>query len=393
MSLFGLGCFKMRANCYFIMFSVIGVLLSGCMSVFQIIAPSPAYQLRDSTLPVKTVWALEIDETFWNPPIFATPETLLAQTDQHIYSIDVPSGKVLWKYKLDRANNKGELAKLLVAYKGHVLTANSYNTTIQSIDLDTGRLNWEIPLDKYVKARSNKPQALQIIAYEKFLLVLINLIRGTTIVALDIDNGDLIWRSTPEVMPSEMYLEPSTQQLIVSSSDSWWFLNVTNGQVTQILQLFLPSLRQPTYSDQMLFTSGDSTRAIRIPTLEQTWEFTHDCADRAKIFTPPYVLDNDAYILTSCGLLYKLDMFTGAIRWRVNHEAKLNSFIVFQRTGYLLDENGSLNAINLNDGSTVGSLLVEPAGVPIGTFDALATNQEVLILSYGNNQLFAFEKR
>lgn len=392
----------MSVSALLLKLGVFALIISGCTSVLngeRFNTPTSMYQISNSTLPITLTWETKLQETILNPPVFTSSDILLAETSDTLYGLDISSGKVVWQHQLNGSTSKYSVDKFLISHKNHVFVANSAQTAIQSLDLQTGTLQWEVSLDKYVKAITNKPQAVQLIADNDKLYILVSLVRGTAVIALDIARGDLVWRSPPEIgeiTPNAMYLSPSqssTPYLVVQTVDVWWYLDTVSGKLWQTLNLGL-SADTPTQYKGFLYTGGNNVLAVELATLGQIWEFKPECSNnRDRVIETPYVVDNAAYVMTTCGLFYKLDTLNGSVQWRTNQEAKLNSFTIFQNMGYLLNRNGSLNSVNLENGQVTGTLWAEPNTVPIGVYNAVVTNQEVLILSYGTQQLFAFKSK
>jgi hypothetical protein len=89
-----------------------------------------------------------------------------------------------------------------------------------------------------------------------------------------------------------------------------------------------------------------------------------------------------------------LDTFRdGQLLWRYEDgdKQRVASFTIFQDNGYLLTRDATLHALDLITGQETGRMEFKPRSVPATTSHHLTTTPSLLLLRYGNHQLFAFE--
>jgi outer membrane protein assembly factor BamB len=86
----------------------------------------------------------------------------------------------------------------------------------------------------------------------------------------------------------------------------------------------------------------------------------------------------------------QVDLATGRQRWLAEVSPLAHSFEPVGGTGYALTPYGDLYAVNISNGETEVVMSLEPPEIGGTTYRHLVSDGDILILTPGNNQAFAF---
>ena len=155
----------------------------------------------------------------------------------------------------------------------------------------------------------------------------------------------------------------------------------------------LRTTREPTYAEGIAYTSGGRARAVDLETGQILWSFRPDACeseDKRTVFEPPILADDVAYLLTACEYVAQVDLESGKQQWLAEIPPHPKSFEPVATGGYALTAIGDLFHVDKQDGARELMLSLSPPEIHLTTYRHLVSDGDILILTPGNNQAFAF---
>lgn len=372
------------------------VLLSGCNAdaynehgyVFD---PADHYDLSnvDEALPV--LWTFTTDEQIMNPVVIDGERAVYIHTDETVYAVDPEGGSLIWRHPVEHT-----VRPFVVPFGDILLIPAKRERVLQGIDADSGELLWELPFHNHVQANADRPQMTDIAVDDKHAYVLLSLNRGTAILAIDPQTGEVLWKSPDELaagLSGSIFQDDEDDFIRTTGARGTWKLSKADGHIIERVIRSTKSSGRPTYADGVAYTGGGPARAVDLETGTVLWSvYPKMCTDEAEqtVFEPPILDDEIGYLLTACEFMIQVDLETGDKLWEVAIPPTSQSFEPAGEVGYALTPYGDLLEVNKSDGDTTVLLTLSPPEVDVTTYKHLASNDNLLILAPGNNQVFAF---
>lgn len=362
---------------------------------YYVFEPAAQYDLHNVDNSLKLLWTFTPEERIMNPVVLDSGRAAYFQTHEAIYSVNPSDGSVQWRHPV-KDPLLDSLQVFITPFEDLVLVPTATERILQGLDAATGRIVWELPFYNHVSARSGRPQMVDIAIDRERAYVLLSLARGTALLAVDPRNGEVLWEAPNDLrdgLPGAILQDDDSAYLYLTGGGAIWKLDKEDGHIIQKIDRPVKTSRQPTYADGVAYTSGGPARAVDLETGEILWSaypsFCDDKRDRT-VFEPP-ILDGDAaYLLTVCEYMAQVDLATGRQRWLAEVSPLAHSFEPVGGTGYALTPYGDLYAVNISNGETEVVMSLEPPEIGGTTYRHLVSDGDILILTPGNNQAFAF---
>lgn len=364
-------------------------------TIFMVLGCSHCgHRLENSDLPVKLAWQFAARRPFDGTPLESDSGVVYAVAGSEIIALDSEQGQLRWKQKVGALNRYS----IVLPYADSVLLTTMQDSIIWSLNSQDGSLNWQTDLTEFVQASapSLKPQVVRAFYDGTRIYLIIALWRGTQVVALEPSTGRLLWIGPPELStlisnPDMATLTNGSLTMISNSIEV--VLDVATGRLLRQLPLMLDSFHPPEIKDGTIYTNGDQVRAIEETTIREKWRFENPCGLPVHKVYPRLLSDDIIYVAATCGGLYALDATDGRVLWEfsASDESPVEELASFRGLGYALTDDAKLYAIDLSTGSVVGEAQFAPATTPIEVAEALTSGDQLLMLHFGGNSLFAFQ--
>ncbi len=107
----------------------------------------------------------------------------------------------------------------------------------------------------------------------------------------------------------------------------------------------------------------------------------------------PTLIDDVLYVITEGGNLYAIDTISGREKWVSRNLAPFSNVAVFRANGYVITEDGSLSAFNLQSGERIRSLSTEPRRLAgyinwQPAIPSLFATNDMLVVTFGDSLVF-----
>lgn len=358
--------------------------------------PAERYDLRDVDESLQLLWTFTPDERIMNPVIFDEERAIYFHTHEAVYSVNPRDGTLRWRHPVENPL-LDSLRVFIAPFEDLVLIPTATERILQGVDAATGEVVWELPFSDYVSANAGRPQMVDIAIDQERAYILLSLNRGTAVMAIEPQTGEVLWLAPDDLrdgLPGAILQDDDSPFIYLYASGAIWKLDKEDGEIIQKVDKPLKTSRQPTYADGVAYTSGGPARAIDLETGEAIWSvsptFCADVRDRT-VFEPP-ILENDAgYLLTVCKYMAQVELETGKQLWLAEIDPDVQSFEPVDTTGYALTPYGNVYAVDTSSGLTDVVLTLEPPEIDVTTYRHLVSEGDLLILTPGNNQAFAFQ--
>lgn len=374
------------------------LLISGCQPdelehdlVFE---AAEHYDVSNAGETLELAWTFTPDEKIMNPVVVDAERAIYFQTREAVYAVDPDDGSLIWRHPVDDPT-LDSIKVFIVPYENMLLIPTERERVLQGVDAKSGQVQWELPFYNHVSAHSGRPQMADLVVDDERAYALISLNRGTAVLAIDPNTGDVLWEAPDDLaggLPGAIFQDSEKDYLNVYSR--WiWKLDKATGAIIDQFDINMSSTRRPTYADGVAYTSGSTVRAIDLETPEEIWSFQPtDCEkeSRRTVFTPPILYDDVGYLLTACEVMYAADIESGETRWQTDILPSPMSMTQIGDQLFVLGLDAQVNAVDAVSGEVHSALTLSPPEINAVTYHHLVSTDELLILTPGNTQAFAF---
>jgi len=308
----------------------------------------------DGTTGENILWKTEIPMRGFNSPIIWGNKLFMSGGDkskQEVYCIDKNTGEFLWTYNVENVPGSPEQPPEVANYTGFTAPTTATdgkkvfgifaNGDMVSLDMN-GNLVWAknlgVPENHYGYSSS-------LICYNNMVIVQYDQSNKAHVMALSVNNGDILWDIKREVKISwsspvivsfnghdELILlaEPFVISYNPDDGNELWRMECILGEVG-------PS---PAYADGILYTTNEYSilSAIKMgSTPEILWESEDFLSDvPSPVATSQYLI-----VPTSYGMVACYDSKTGEIYWEEDFDNTIySSPLISENKVYLIDKSG-----------------------------------------------------
>lgn len=327
-----------------------------------------------STTGLGLKWNFIAPKHIRTPPLYLKNRVAIG-TDSEMEGIESGSGIIVW-------NVPGVLAGEMSASPNRETLAFASNGSDDpmTVDAETGFVLW----------RRNGSVASLAVDSER-VYVGRNRSDAEPVDAFRVEDGRGVWEAAKGVPQhaGAHYLFAQEDGLFSFISNNLYVFDKESGQVIRSHDHFLP---------------GDSPRVDDVKMVENQVYMWYKSNLRVKDVNAgrviwdadvtPWVYDiiGPRVIVGSSNMLTALDNATGEILWQKALASKpISDPVATGETGYMILDNASIIAFDLETGEDRGIIETSPALVnPEGFSKGLATDGKVLFATFGDNSLFAF---
>ena len=384
---------------YIILAAVAAVMFGGCKDDlgedYYFFEPADHYNLVNTGEGLDLLWTFTPDEQIKNPVVLDGKRAAYFHTPEAVYSVNPADGSLRWRHPVkDPLLNSTEV--FIVPYQDLVLIPTRSEKVLQGLNAATGRILWELQFSDYVAGNAWPPQMIDISTDEERAYIVLSLSRGTAVLAIDPRTGEVLWTAPDDMrpgLPGQVFQDTDKPFVYVSSGSAVWKLNKSNGSIISKIDMPLRTTREPTYAEGIAYTSGGRARAVDLETGQILWSFRPDACeseDKRTVFEPPILADGVAYLLTTCEYVAQVDLESGKQQWLAEIPPHPKSFEPVATGGYALTAIGDLFHVDKQDGARELMLSLSPPEIHLTTYRHLVSDGDILILTPGNNQAFAF---
>lgn len=378
-----------------IVIPLFALLAAGCTNDYYetdyVFEPAEHYDLVDVHESLQLLWTFTTDERIMNPVIIDDDRVVYIQTQEAVYAVDPQNGSLIWRHQI-----KNPLQTFVVPFGDILLIPTEREQVLQGVDSVTGKTIWELPFYNHVSAYSGRPRMTDIVVDDQRAYILLALNRGTAVLAIDPLTGGLLWEAPDDLregLSGKIFQDNEEDFLHIRGGGGIWKLDKDDGHILGRIDTPLKSSRQPTYADGVAYTSGGPARAVDLETGETVWSFSPKMCTNSQertVFEPP-ILDNDVgYLLTACEYIAQVELKSGEPRWLIGIRPTVQSFEPTEDAGYAFTPFGDLLEVDKTNGEAHIRLSLSPPEIDVTTYDHLTSDEDLLILTPGNNQAFAF---
>lgn len=352
------------------------------------------YDIVNSGELLELAWTFTTNEKIMNPVVVDDQRAIYIQTHEAVYAVDPSDGSLLWRHPVDDPTL--DSTRVFIVPHGDILMIpTERERVLQGVDAESGQILWSLPFYNHISARSGRPQMVDLVVDNDRAYALISLNRGTAVLALDPHSGEILWEAPDDLregLPGAIFQDSEKEYLHVYNR-SFWKLDKATGNVVDHFDIDMSSTRRPTYSEGVAYTSGSTAKAVDLETVQEVWSFHPIVCEKEigrTIFTPPILYDNVGYLLTACEHLLQTDLITGRILWGTEIPPSPQSLVQSGEHIFVLGLDGRVSAVSPVSGEIRQALELSPPEINANTYEHLAETSELLILTPGNNQAFAF---
>lgn len=362
----------------FELLAVFSLALLFCYSLL-VVCKSPERTMVSSSADLNLKWIWRSTQRIRTPPLYMN-NRVLVRTDSDMVAVARDAGTKLWGVP------SGSVASILMEANpdaGILTFAADNNWALKAVTLETGSVLWS--------QRPSPPiGSIWAIALDRER-VYTGLYRDAPPVrAFDLSSGNPIWVSDP-ILPQGyganfLFVEEDGVYVFVASN--LYVLNKENGKVERSIRDFLDggSAVQLVSNKVYMWFKG-TLRVKDVMTGRILWESN---------ISPDYysVIGKKVFVGSICCTLTALNTASGAIIWQRNLDARpISNPVAIGNTGYMILDNASIIAFDLETGQDRGTIQTSPPQVnPEGNSKGLATDGTNLYATFGDNTLFAFGK-
>lgn len=326
------------------------VLLIQCTSTRDLSAPllEPPRQFQNGTLPVTEIWRRSV------------------ALDPSVEQIVLADSKINF-------------------------VSNSYDLTLQSVDLRTGQLAWQI-VDENVHigfAMTTNGQYLYLVAA---------MYPGIEVMTYRASDGQRFWdtrlKNAPDRTAYRLRMENTLLQVYTYPPDATWLYQLDTASTGEVISV-LEAQRDPC-NELWLQVDGRSYWHSRDTVTEQTsliagdsytnqlyWEWLMP-VDSSYVRELPVVLGQQMFLNFGAAIV-NLDLNTGQPIWHTSVAPGIvSNFAMGERNGCFLRRDAALVCLDLQSGVITGELYFQPATDPNRARYRVLMAEDMIVVYFGD---------
>jgi len=240
---------------------------------------------------------------------------------------------------------------------GNVYSVDCYGN-VQSVDLSTGKRNWQVPLNA---DKGLITSAVLVYSQEKLYVIAdlqlfeLNAQTGKEIARKSM--SDLV-KNQPLIISNAFYVQNVSNNLMAYNSETWvpvwvyetWPETLLSGTITS-----------PVFAGGQIISNYSTGQVVSNNALDgkELWQLNlYKESETSLGYAPqnascqPIVINNDLFIASNNGYLIKVDITRGAVVWQKRVQDIL-SMSVSGNTIFVTNNARQLAAISISDGSVI----------------------------------------
>lgn len=249
------------------------------------------------------LWRTTLSSEILSPPQAQAGIVVALTEDSRVFGLDAGNGKILWQYRHTAPLLQLRGSSPIIIDEG-IVYAGFANGFVAALDLTTGELLWQEAVS-YPRGRSEIDRIVDVgsaMAVYQDILYVVNY-QGR-VIAIDTRTQHLLWEQT---FSSYQGLAVNQNAVFITDDESRIFAldRETGHTLWQQEALLHRDLSAPAAFKNMIAV-GDFEGFVHLLDAENGQLLGRTQADSAAIHTPPLVIDDSLYVLSSDGELTRL---------------------------------------------------------------------------------------
>jgi outer membrane protein assembly factor BamB len=304
-------------------------------------------------------------------------DLILVRTGEELIAVNAITGKEVWKY------GAGSITipdNMILVQDNLVLVRGNLNSALDALNLQDGTFQWRLPnapLDGMIGTATIDSGR-----------VYVSRGRSGYVWAYSLDAGRLIWQS-PQLESSFVSMVSRPDGLYLFNTLDLIVLDSETGRVKKYLKNRFEG-RQPILLGDLVIQQFQKMLIAReLESGKVRWSYPRNTQGAIGYIG---VVNGKVYASDSCCEIIALNLADGNLLWRKQFDSSIDSTVVaIQDLGYVLLQNGSIHAFDLETGGNAGTILTAPP-ISSGYYldKGLVTDANYLYATFGDNSLFAF---
>jgi len=295
---------------------------------WEVFRGSPALPGRvDAEAPkqLKQVWTFKAKESISSSPVIADGTVFIGSDDEHVYALDLESGKEKWAFKTLDVVTAPPLYHQETVYIG------SEEGTMYALDAATGKEHWKFVADGQISGGANLITSTE----GKALTVFGSY--DSNLYCLDAETGKKVWsfetdnylNGTPAVANNSIVMGGCDRELRV--------VDAHTGKQCHSVELSSHIAGSAAIEGSIAYVGhyGDEVVAADIAQGKILWTFS-DGKDSAAFMAPVAIGESLIYAGCRNNYLYALDKKTGQKKWHFVTKGEVDSAPLLFNNGLLV---------------------------------------------------------
>ncbi len=343
----------------------------------------PERTIVDAALPLRLRWTFNASNPIRNAPR-VIGHTIILGTGGSLISVSSDTGQQLWRA------DTGSSKPFLLGWHNDVLFFPSQNyRQLTAADLMDGKPVWTLSPDIL-----SKRQVRYVFVNGESAFV-VAAPHPTILAAYSPIDGKFLWKS-PDSLPSTGFQNAITvgEEIYLFIGNDLYIFNAKTGALEKKILDQFEEYPTAIVGEDVLLVYDGGLKSQSLETGQVHWQFDQQCSPYSKFTFQLMVVNNQGYGSGGCNELSAIDLQTGQALWRRRLSARpVSNAVVLGGIGYVILEDASILAFDLNSGASVGELHTTlPALNPFLDEKGLDTDGTNLYATFGDNKLFAFGK-
>lgn len=363
-------------------------LLSGCN-----IQSASKYEIESLDFEqIIDTWEIILPGTNIESQLITNPMlgSIYLMTDSTLMSIDVESGKTLWKRDIKSANSAADLIHLQANF---LIATDRSGREVYAFEAETGKLLWEYDA-------GIRQEAVRILSDSHNIYLAQSGFNDISIVALDLSGGDIVWEVTNAV-----FQQDSIRGFLLDSgvlyleSLKLWAIDSSSGDVLGVYPLDY-ARGEINYIEKDIFYRSNSYHQsvsafrLRFQGSSEIWTYNSSCNDGGShIMSPQNTSELDGiFVASPCHYLKQLDKNSGATIWSLKTVGAPKSIDLDEHDLLYATSNAKLAQVNITQQAVLGVINFKPSRRHYEGRTSVVNLDKWIIVTYGNNQVFGFKR-
>ncbi|HKJ06654.1 MAG TPA: PQQ-binding-like beta-propeller repeat protein [Flavobacteriaceae bacterium] len=294
------------------------------------------------------IWKFKTKGKIPSTPLVANNKVMFLSYDGFFYALNANNGKLVWKFKTlgeetfkvkDYFNGKfkpdfWDFYLSSATTKGNNVYFGSSDKHIYALDIETGKLNWKTKVDGSVHTSPALKNNILVVADWE-----------SNIYALNANEGNEVWKfttgkDTAQYIWHGVQASPSISEnnVFIGSRDAKFYsLNIQTGEAIWVQNNFNKSWMPSSAAiskDNIYTGSSDSFAFFALQ--KETGEIKYKTKTNSYAFSSPAIDSTMAYIGAANGILYGIELKNGNIKWEYETNGrKTDTLNIYNKSGVI----------------------------------------------------------
>lgn len=343
-----------------------------------------ARTIAKSSLPLELDWTFSAEECFRNHP-FIYDGHVIGRTDKRSVIVNAENGAPEFDFERGGADSFAGMP----TFENLVAFTSEGGKQVNVLDLNSMELLWskrvEGPLGIGIVGLEVDDEGVYVTTGEQ----------PSRVLALEPASGNLLWQYSPINGRRADGMVLLSDVLEVFDGSSSFTLDKRSGvRLSDLKNLWFGGGTEILGNTVYGFHT-DKLTAQDPETGETLWEFQKRPSGIAVVNRNLLLASQSTQFPDRPPMLYNLDAATGNLQWELElKENPVSDPVAIGETGYILLDDASILAFDVDSGDFIGTIETEPRKVrnQLGA-SGLSTDGTRLIAAFGDRQVFSFSPR